>query len=259
MNATRTRTESLCKEMKHLGLSPGDSVLVHSSLSAMGWIEGGASTVVEALLMAVAPGGTILFPTLTGKASDSPQHRPCCDHRQRTTWCGAIPCAALPHPACHRSIHPTHAVAAIGPNAAQYTTGHPSALSPCGTGSPYTRLAEAGGHILLLGVNHTANTTFHTAEELVDAPYVAYPGRYPCPVIDLRGDSHEIMTPIHRWDRPRRFEDWHERLVAAGIVREGLIAAAPCRLMGAQALIQWLVAQLQHDPRALLAPGTPYS
>lgn len=208
--------------------------------------------------MSVSPGGTVLFPTLTGKASDSPEHRPRSDYRQRSTWCGAIPRAALHHPECLRSIHPTHSVSAIGPDASAYVEAHSSALSPCGQDSPYTRLAEAGGYILLLGVDHDANTTFHTAEELVEAPYVSYPGRYPCPVLDTCGVSHEVLTAIHRWDRPRCFEEWHERLLAADIVHEGKIAKAPCRLMRAQELIDWLVEQLKHDPRALLAPNTPY-
>lgn len=258
MSTTPQNRQTLSEDFSQLGLPHGAPLLVHSALSSLGWVEGGAPAVVEALVTTATPKGTVLFPTLTGTAADSPDNRPHSDQRLRSTWCGAIPCAALHHPACHRSIHPTHAVAAIGPDAGDLTAGHSSAQSPCGQGSPYTRLADAGGYILLLGVRHDANTTFHTAEELADAPYVSFPGRYPCTVIDTLGKHHEVRTPIHRWDRPRIFESWHDQLLAHGIVRELRIAQAPCRLMRAQDLIDWLVGQLRRSQRALLAPHSPY-
>lgn len=248
---------SLKEELRQLELPPGAPLLVHSALSSLGWVEGGASTVVEAIVSALSPGSTVLFPTLTGRACDHPEDRPRCDQRQQTTWCGAIPRAALRHPHHLRSIHPTHSVAAIGPQAAHFIAGHPDAATPCGVGSPYLRLARAGGYILLLGVSHDANTTFHSAEELAEAPYVSYPGRYPCTVVDTAGTHHSVITPIHRWDRPRCFEAWRVPLNEAGIVRELEIGQAPCRLMEAQNLIDWLVEQLRHNPRALLAPDTP--
>lgn len=253
-----THTFHTLKEaLQQMALPPGAPLLVHSSLRSLGWVEGGAPTVVDAILAALSPDSTVLFPTLTGRSCDHPEHRPCCDQRQQTTWCGAIPRAALRHPQHLRSIHPTHSVAAIGPQAAHFIAAHSSACTPCGIDSPYLQLARSGGYILLLGVGHDANTTFHSAEELVEAPYVSYPGRYPCTVIDTAGKHHAVVTPIHRWDRPRCFETLRAALNAAGIVRELQIAQAPCRLMGAQHLIDWLVELLRREPSALLARNTP--
>ena len=70
--------------LRRLGLGPGDVVLVHSSLSSLGVVLGGAEAVVDALLEAVSPGGTVMVPTLTGSPLDrlrppvfDPQRTPC--------------------------------------------------------------------------------------------------------------------------------------------------------------------------------------
>ena len=64
--------ESLSAGLRSLGLEPGTVVLVHSSLSRLGNVRGGADTVVDVLLDAVSPGGTVLFPALTGSVDDGP-------------------------------------------------------------------------------------------------------------------------------------------------------------------------------------------
>lgn len=251
------RTDAIVRDLRAIGLAAGDRVLVHSSLRSLGEVDEGPHTVIEALADCVGPGGTVMFPALTGSPKDSPDRLPFCDARKSPTWCGAIPNAALS--ACNRkrSLHPTHSAAAIGLDASALTAGHELAQSPCGNGSPYNRLAEMGGKVLLLGVSHTSNTTFHTAEELSGAPYVSYPGAHPAHVIDNAGRTIVVRTAIHRWDRPRDFERWSQPLAEAGIVRFGSVGAAPSRLMRSDRLIGFLLARLAEDPRALLAPGTP--
>lgn len=240
--------------LRGLGLEAGDAVLVHSSLSSLGWVSGGAPTLIGALLAAVGPGGTVLFPALTGSETDSPDAPPFCDVRRTPTWVGRVPETALAHPEAVRSCHPTHSVCAIGARAEELTAAHEHALTPCGVGSPYVRLAAAGGKILLLGVNHTRNTTFHTAEELEGVDYVFIPGGpLHCTVRDRDGVVRELWTPIHRWDIPRQFEAMHPALCEAGIVRPGGVCNAAARIMSAQALIDFLVAALRADPRCLCA------
>ena len=65
--------EDIVRGLGELGLRPGDVVLVHSSLSSFGYVEGGADAVIDALLDAVGPEGTVMVPTLTGSPEDSPR------------------------------------------------------------------------------------------------------------------------------------------------------------------------------------------
>src|SRR3954447_21221118 len=81
----------LSDDLRHLGLGEGAVVLVHSSLSRLGNVKGGADAVVDSLLAAVGPAGTLLFPTLPGPERDGPDAPPMVDVRSTPCWTGRIP------------------------------------------------------------------------------------------------------------------------------------------------------------------------
>ena len=72
-------------------------------------------------------------------------------------------------PGVLRSDSP-HAFAAAGPQAARITAPHPVDV-PHGLDSPVGRVYELDGQVLLLGVDHTANTTIHLGEYMRRARY----------------------------------------------------------------------------------------
>jgi aminoglycoside 3-N-acetyltransferase len=78
--------------LRNLGVRPGDKLLVHSSLSSFGHVEGGAEAVIDALIEAVSPGGTVLVPTLTGDETLCPANPPIFDPRPSEN--GQTPCEA---------------------------------------------------------------------------------------------------------------------------------------------------------------------
>lgn len=61
---------SLARQMRENGLTLGGTVLVHSSLSSLGWVAGGPVAVIQALLDCVGPQGTIVMPTHSGDLTD---------------------------------------------------------------------------------------------------------------------------------------------------------------------------------------------
>ncbi len=61
---------SLCDDLRGLGLAVGDVVLVHTSLSSLGWVCGGAVALVEALRCALGSAGTLVVPTHSSDLSD---------------------------------------------------------------------------------------------------------------------------------------------------------------------------------------------
>lgn len=245
--------DEIVRGLRDLGLGPGAIVLVHSSLSSLGWVEGGAETVIHALLEAVSPGGTALVPTLTGTEQDSPEHPPVFDPATSACWTGTIPETFRQQAEAWRSSHPTHSVSAIGPAAEELTAGHEYCSTPCDANSPYGRLAEAGGFILLLGVTHESNTSLHMVEELAGAPYHMQDQPAPARVKRPDGGWEEIATALHLWRWDRDFPRVEPLLLESGAQRNRYIGKALCRLIDARAMRDLLVPLLQRDPLFLLS------
>ncbi|MFL1377597.1 aminoglycoside N(3)-acetyltransferase [Nocardiopsis protaetiae] len=182
-DAPRTRA-SLARDLADLGLLPGETVLLHSSLSALGWVCGGAQAVVQALLDALGPDGTLVVPAQTMDNSDPSQwgnppvpeswwpairdHTPGFDPLTTpSAYMGRIPELVRTLPGAVRSPHPQTSFAAVGPRAHALLDHHPLACR-LGDGSPLGRLLDA--RVLLLGTGYDSCTAFHLAEYRVPEP-----------------------------------------------------------------------------------------
>jgi aminoglycoside 3-N-acetyltransferase len=181
------RQSSLADDLGKLGLAPGDTVLVHASLRSLGYVVGGATAVVRALLDVVGPAGTIVAPAYTPENRDPsrwtdpvvpidlwPRVReaiPAFDpDLTPSAGVGVIAERIRTWPGAVRSEHPQTSFAAIGPRATDLMAGH-TLESPLGENSPLARLAESDASALLLGVGYERCTTFHLAEyRLPDPP-----------------------------------------------------------------------------------------
>lgn len=241
----------ITSKLHKLGLPAGANVLVHSSLSSFGQVEGGADAVIDALLDAIGPDGTLLVPTLTGTALHSAGRPPVFDPLHSPTWTGLIPETLRKRPAAVRSIHPTHSVAAIGPAAHDLTCDHINSLTPCDALSPYGKLANLDtGYVLLLGVNHEANTLFHAVEEAVGVAYHMQPGLARCTlVIDTEKQYRHYM--LHSWMTTRRFMVMDPIFTERGIQTTLHIGTAKARLVNARAMFSLIQQALRADPQLL--------
>lgn len=169
----------LVNSLRALGLCDGDIVMVHTSMSQLGWIIGDAQTVVESLLEAVGSSGTIVMPAHSGRSDparwQNPPVKPAWVAMIRaevpafdraltpTRGMGQVVDCFLRHPDTHRSGHPTVSFAANGHHATDILEPH--ALSPSlGEESPLERLYDLSAKVLLLGVGHSNNTSLHLAE-----------------------------------------------------------------------------------------------
>lgn len=177
---------SLVSDLRSLGVESGDVLLVHTSLSSLGWVSGGAQAVVEALMQTVTPSGTLVMPTYTGQLSDPadwenppvpddwiptiretrPAFRPAVTP---TRAVGAVAECFRTFPDAHRSAHPEFSFAAWGAEAERVVGEHPLAAG-LGPDSPLGRVFELDGDVLRLGTGHETNTSFHLAEYRADIP-----------------------------------------------------------------------------------------
>jgi aminoglycoside 3-N-acetyltransferase len=244
---TVTRAE-LRGGLRALGLESEERVIVHSSLSNLGWVEGGAETVVDALVDAVGPAGTIMVPTFTTGDDAEPF-----DRAETPSVTGRITEELRTREGAVRSAHPTHSVAAIGADAESLTRNHEMTNS-LGPGSPMHQLLEDGGSILLLGVDHTSNSSVHVAERLANLPYRDQTRTVP--VVD--GDNDEVCTVTTNAVHCSYGFDAVEVVARrAGLLTEGAIGEANVQQMDGQALLCELVDVLEAVPNFLLCadPG----
>lgn len=222
-----------------LGVVDGEGLVVHSSLSSLGRVEGGADAVVEALLEAIGPDGTLAVPTFTR------YHEPY-DPATSASTVGAVTEAVRTRDEVERSGHPTKSVAAIGPEAAELVADHEPSNS-LGPASPIHRLLERGGRVLLVGVDHTTNSALHVAERLAGVPY-----RDQTAETQTLVDGEVETVTVNRVHCSGGFEAIAPLARHAGIVSRGRIGDAEVRLIDGAPLLDLAVELLESDPGALL-------
>jgi aminoglycoside 3-N-acetyltransferase len=154
--------DDLCHVFAALGMKTGDNVMVHSSLSSFGRVEGGADTVIDALLETVGSEGTIVMPTFSVnriKHDEFTEEILPFDPSETPVWTGTVAERFRKRPGVIRSTHPTHSLAALGPRGKKLVAS-------------LEHLVNINGYVLLLGVNLEANSTMHIAEAIANPPQV---------------------------------------------------------------------------------------
>lgn len=169
-----------------LGVAQGDVLIVHCSMGSLGWVAGGTAAVVDALLEAVGPDGTVSMPAHSTDWSDPSgwenppvpaawwpdiiSSRPAFDpYSTPLRGMGAVAENLLMRRSTLRSAHPLHSHMANGHDAATIVADHPLEDS-FGDRSPLGRLYDADAKVLLLGVGHAHNTSLHLAESRAQWP-----------------------------------------------------------------------------------------
>lgn len=147
-----------------LGVKRSGVLLVHTAFSKVKPVEDGPRGLIAALQAAIGPDGTLVMPSMSDD-DDTP-------FDPKLTSCvgmGVVADMFWRMPGVLRSDSP-HAFAASGPHAAQITSPHPVDV-PHGLDSPVGRVYDLDGQVLLLGIDHTANTTIHLAESMAKVRY----------------------------------------------------------------------------------------
>ena len=241
--------DDLVRDIQMAGVSTREPMLLHSSLKSLGNVEGGAAAVVAVCRMMF---DTVLFPAFCGKPEDGPLYPPVCDLLNTPTWAGIIPETARMSAAARRSIHPTHSLTAFGTRATELLSGHENTHSPCDENSPFFRLAEANGTIVLLGCSQNSNTMVHCCEEVARVPYHLQPQFTAGRVI---ADNREVIVNnrLHDWSKPPTdFNKIEPLLLDCGAMRSVTIGQATAHVISAAKMLNSVVAALKQLPEFLL-------
>ncbi len=178
---THVTYADLIDGFSRLGAKPTCHLMVHASLSRFGHVEGGADTVVAALREAAGPHGAVVVPSFRDAIrADYYGMRECqavcpcslCPSRERG-YTGIIGETVRQFPGALRSCHPTHSWVGVGGEAAFLLEGHCHSPTPCGRESPFFRVMERDGLLLLLGVGMNSMTNIHAVEDVRNVPYLS--------------------------------------------------------------------------------------
>lgn len=238
--------------LRGLGVREGDVVLVHCVFDRFEGFSGSAVEVIGVLQEAVGPAGTLLMPTIpfTGTAVDYVRSGIIFDVRRTPSAMGIVSELFRRMPGVVRSLHPTHPVAAWGRLADALIADHHRAASPCGRGSPYWRILEHDGRILLLGTGIGAMTFFHTAEEWLEPrmPFSPFARERFC-LVSRSADGCLVEAETRLFDpgvaRRRNLGHLIPVLKARGMWRESRVGNLNVSLLGARDALETLSAMAQ--------------
>jgi len=234
----------IAEDLRRTGVREGGVLLAHSSLSAMGRVPGGPETVIQGLLGALGPDGTLLMPGLSYEHVTRKQ--PHFDVRRTPSNVGAIPESFRRRAGTRRSMHPTHSVCAVGKRTAELLNGHAQDSTPCGPNSPFRRLPTVGGQILMLGCGLRPSTSMHAIEEVAQPPYLfGDPLTYT--LVDTEGRSYQKSYTVHNFDVWVQRYDRISLVLDAPAIQQGHVLEAEVHLLEARSLWSAALKALEKD------------
>jgi aminoglycoside 3-N-acetyltransferase len=233
-------------DLKALGLKNGDAVMIHSSFKAMGQVEGGIETFVNALLSVIGDTGTLVSPTLT--FSHVTMENRVFDYVNTPSCVGAISEYIRHIDGAKRSIHPTHSCAVVGAKRDFYVNGHENDRTPIGKNSPIYKLHEDGGKVLMLGCGIACNTSMHGVEEYLPTSYVLpkEPTPYTIVLEDKTYDIDFYRHHIKQHGYMTRFERLYD-IIDHKFMPKGIVHGAESYLIDAPEMWRVGIEALKKD------------
>jgi aminoglycoside 3-N-acetyltransferase len=227
--------------------------MVHASISSIGRLDQPVGQLVRAWLTRLhLDRQTMLCPALPYNTTmhEYLEGLQAFDLRTARNAMGAVSQIVMAEPGALRSLHPSHSVVALGTRARYYVTDHHRDETPFGPGSPYWKLTENRGQIVLLGVGLNAVTCFHVAEDLLGdhLPRRVYLSRrYRVPCIDAEGTAWTVATACHdpALSAVRDCERARRHLEDAGAIRSRPVGEAELAVIDARLFTLTLLRMLE--------------
>lgn len=252
--------DTLRVDLERLGVTAGEVLVLHCSLSAIGWVCGGASAVIGAVMDVLGPSGTLVMPAQSSDLTDPagwsappvpeawwadirgtmPPYDP---RTTPTRGMGIVAEQFRTWPGVLRSAHPVFSFAAHGPAAATVVARQPLA-DPFGEDSPLARFHALDARILLLGVGFNRCTALHLAERRAwpDRPHVEH-------------GSPMLVDGERRWARygipamdDGRFAAVGQATVGAAGHQRGSVGSAFCHLVHLRGIVDEAVRLWRENP-----------
>ena len=257
--STEVSRQDIAAAFRGAGAQPGDLLLFHSSLKSMGHGDGGAQTVIDGALDAVAPGGTVAVPTLWYNGKPLERRKEDFDLKTSPAWNGLVAETMRQDPRAVRSDHFTHSVSAIGPFAAELASGHgsgrpfPSPWSETAFAevSPWSKLYQFNALYAFIGCGMKSCTMKHWIESRYAAGLLDQ-------LPDAERDHFRKQLAYERQKGPWCYFNgraMHLRLAAQGLIRTSRLGEAPVFAFRTRPMVDAAFRELAQDPENWFTPA----
>lgn len=247
-------------KLKSIGITNGDVIMLHSSLSKMGFVENAADTVIDAFTDVIGNEGTLVMPAFPaiGFNFDYLKTNPVFNINETPSKMGIITEVFRKKEHVFRSLHPTDSVCAIGKQAQYLVKDHFNQLTPYNSNSPFYKLCQLNGKIILIGVDLNSLTNFHTPEDAItnfEFP-VYHKTQFNTQVIDENGNKKTMLTKVHNpeWSIKRKCNDFIVPFENAGFLKHFTLGNAKCMIINANEMHNWLVENYTINGISLYTP-----
>lgn len=238
-------------QLSEMGVLPTDTVMLHTSMKAIGEVENGADGLIDAFCGYLNK-GLLLIPTHTWD-SVGPEN-PVYDVKNSVPCIGVLPCVAAKRTDGVRSLHPTHSVWAHGERAAEYIKGEETATTPAPPDGCWGQLTDEKAKILLIGVGNNRNTYIHSLDERFDIPDRLREPPYETVIKAADGTVYKGLMHGHRCskcgDVSRFYPNFDKAFDFLGVQKSGVLGNAQVKLVDAEKCaraVKMLWAKAEYD------------
>ncbi|MBP5274619.1 MAG: AAC(3) family N-acetyltransferase [Abditibacteriota bacterium] len=241
--------ERLAADLQEMGIDPRGVLLVHSSMKAIGPVEGGADTVLDVFCEYMKE-GLLVFPTHTW-ATINKMHPGPYDYRTEPVCVGILPELFRKRPGVVRSLHPTHSVACLGNGAREFVLGDHLTLTPCDPRGCWGELHRRNAQVLLVGCGAKRNTFLHYVEEANHIPDRLSAEQVTIDIVMPNGSVYKKKNIFHsssRGDVSQNYDKMVPVFLREGAMRMGLFGEAKCYLGFCGPMAEITARYLRKDP-----------
>ncbi len=254
--------DSVSGQLRALGVAEGMTLIVHSSLSSLGWVCGGAVALILALQEVLGRRGTLVMPTHSGDLSDpAPWRNPPVPQEWWQTirdtmpvfdkdltparGMGVVPETFRKQEGVVRSNHPTTSFAAWGRHSRRIVKGQKLDYS-MDRHSPLGRIYDLAGYVLLLGVGYDSNTSIHLAEYIANHKGKRVVDCYSPVRIKGRREWKKYRDLDFSWDDFEQIGEAFEK-EREGAYSKGKVGLAPTTLIKQRDLVDFSVKWMEKN------------
>ena len=240
--------DSLIKDIEQSGIRKNGTLLIHSSMKAVGEVEGGGDTVLDAFIEYMKD-GLLLFPTHSW--SEDNLKDGIYDPKTESSCVGILPNLFMKKTGAIRSMHPTHSVTAMGSRAQDYVMRDNDVYTPCPRHGCFGGLYDEEAQILFLGATLKTNTYIHGIEELLNIPDRINPQSRRIKLLFENGDVREIDFYGHystRGDVSKNYDKLLIPMLHMGLAKEVKIGSAVSYVVEVKPMTDWVIGLLKENP-----------